>query len=84
MIILLNHFKADSTDKRVLRKVTQRSRPDNPDKYHNLLFEADYGNGCLLEWADDGFWTTPLHDPSPEADLKQKNNAVRKNLSSND
>lgn len=72
MIILLNHFNADSTDKNVLRKIAHSNRPDDPDKYHNLLFEENYGDGRLLEWAKDGFWSIPLHDHSPEVAIQHK------------
>lgn len=71
MIILLNHFNADSADPNVLRKIAQRSRPEDPDKYHNLLFEAGYGDGRVLDWAEEGFWSIPLHEHS-EAEVAQQ------------
>lgn len=81
MLILLNHFKADSTDKNVIRKVAQRSRPDDPDKYHNLLFEAGYGDGRLLDWVEDGFWAVRLHDHPPAVAAKhQKQRRKKKSL----
>ena len=80
MIILLNHFNADSTDKAVVRLMSQRDRPDDPDKYHNLLFEAGYGDGRVLEWVDDGFWSVPLHERTPEQEVQVKKQR-RKNKS---
>jgi len=80
MLILLNHFDADSTDATVVSKMAQRDRPDDPDKYHNLLFEAGYGDGRVLEWAEDGFWSTPLYDRTPEEAQQQKKQR-RKNKS---
>jgi len=72
MIILLNHFHADSADPNILRQVAQRNRPDDPDKYHNLLFEAGYGDGRVLEWVEEGFWSVPLHDHNPEEAVQHK------------
>lgn len=81
MLVLLNHFKADSTDPAVIRKIAQRSRPDDPDKYHNLLFEAGYGDGRILEWAEDGYWSVPLHDEtSKEGRRRKKQRRHRKSL----
>lgn len=81
MIILLNHFDADSTDPNVIRKVAQRNRPEDPDKYHNLLYEAGYGDGRVLDWAKPGFWTIPLHEYSEaEAAQKQTQHRQKKGL----
>lgn len=81
MLILLNHFEADSTDPAVVRKIAQRDRPDDPDKYHNLLFEAGYGDGRVLDWAEDGFWSVPLYDRTPEEDAHhQKQRRKNKSL----
>lgn len=81
MIILLNHFHADSTDPDVRRRVAQRSRPDDPDKYHNLLFEAGYGDGRVIEWVEDGFWSVPLQDFTPaQAEQHQKQRRQNKSI----
>lgn len=81
MLILLNHCNADSTDPNIRRKVAQRDRPEDPDKYHNLLFEAGYGDGRALDWVEDGFWTVPLHEHTPvEAAEHQKQRRQKKGL----
>lgn len=81
MLILLKHFKADSTDPNIMRKIAQRTRPDDPDKYHNLLFEAGYGDGRTLEWVEDGFWEIPLHEHTPQQAVKhQKHRRKQKSL----